>query len=495
MAEAVSPSGISADAARDRPSLWTKFAYGFGAVAFGVKNNGFDYFVLIFYSQVIGIDARLVGLAITMALIVDAVLDLALGYWSDNLHSRWGRRHPFMYIAAIPVAATYFLLWNPPAGWSEQALFLYLLGLAVTVRVFIAVYEVPSSAMAAELSMDYDQRNSLLSWRYYFGWTGGNAMSVMNFMVIFPYFMTAAIENGQFNRDAYEVYGVVASALMLLAILVSAVGTHSRIAHMPPAPPKRTIKLETILKEISETLANRSFAAIFGAGMLFGVGTGMYASLAFYFSAYFFGFTPQQIGWITMSVFLSAIIGSALAPFVTRTIGKKRGAILMGLIGYCGGPLIITLRLFDVLPPNGHPFVFWFYLIATTFDVALIICYQTLSASMLADLVEQAELKTGRRSEGLFFAAATFIRKSVQGFGVIAAGLVLTAAQFPKGASPAQVPEEALYRLGAYYVPIQILTWVAMIAVISTYRLSRGDHEENLRKLSAAKAGGGRPGG
>jgi glycoside/pentoside/hexuronide:cation symporter, GPH family len=491
MAEAVSPSGIAATAAPERPSLWTKLAYGFGAVAFGVKNNGFDYFVLIFYSQVIGIDARLVGLAITMALIVDAVLDLALGYWSDNLRSRWGRRHPFMYVAAIPVAATYFLLWNPPAGWSEQALFLYLLCLAVTIRVFIAVYEVPSSAMAAELSRDYDQRSSLIAWRYYFGWTGGNVMSVMNFMVIFPFFTTAAIKNGQFNRDAYEVYGVVASALMLLAILVSAVGTHSRIAHMPPAPPKRTIKLGTIFKETWETLANRSFAAIFGAATLFGVGTGMYASLAFYFSAYFFGFTPQQIGWITMSVFLSAIIGSALAPFVTRTIGKKLGAILMGLIGYCGGPLIITLRLLEVLPPNGHPFVFWFYLVATTFDLALIICFQTLSASMLADLVEQAELKTGRRSEGLFFAAATFIRKSVQGFGVIAAGLVLTAAQFPKGANPAQVPDEALYRLGAYYVPTMILIWVAMVAVISTYKLSRDDHEENLRKLAAVKAAGG----
>jgi glycoside/pentoside/hexuronide:cation symporter, GPH family len=78
----------------------------------------------------------------------------------------------------------------------------------------------------------------------------------------------------------------------------------------------------------------------------------------------------------------------------------------------------------------------------------------------------------------------------VQGFGVIAAGFVLTAAQFPKGASPAQVPEEALHRLGAYYVPTMIVIWVAMILVISRYKLTREDHEANLRKLAEAKGAG-----
>lgn len=474
--------------ARPAPSLWTKFAYGFGSVAYGIKDNGFNYFLLIFYSQVIGVDARLVGLAITTALVLDAISDPIVGYWSDNLRSRWGRRHPFMYAAALPVAATYFLLWNPPEGWSEAALFWYLLVMAVLIRTFITFYETPSSALAPELSQDYDQRSSLLSWRYYFGWTGGNLMSVLMFMALFPAFATATIPNGQFNRDAYELYGMIASVLILLAIVISAVGTHSRIAHLPPPPPKRSITLRMVFREIFETLANRSFAALFASALLFAVGTGMSAALAWYFASYFWGFTPQQTGWVTVGVFASAVIGSTMAPIVTRTIGKKRGAIAIGLIGYLGGPLIISLRLFEVLPPNGDPFVFWFYLAATTFDIGLVICYQILTASMLSDLVEQAELKTGRRSEGLFFAASTFIRKSVQGFGVIAAGFVLTAANFPKGASPAEVPEEALWRLGAYYVPAMIVIWVAMVAVISSYKLTREGHEENLRQLARMKA-------
>ena len=93
-------------------TLWQKCAFGIGSAAYGVKNNGFDYFLLLFYSQVIGLDPRLVGIAITTALVFDAISDPILGYWSDNLRSRWGRRHPFMYAAVIPVTASYFFLWK-----------------------------------------------------------------------------------------------------------------------------------------------------------------------------------------------------------------------------------------------------------------------------------------------------------------------------------------------------------------------------------------------
>src|SRR3954470_584600 len=106
-------------------SLWTRLAYGLGNGAIGVKDNGFSYFLLLFYSQVIGLDARLVGLALTVALVVDAFADPLVGYWSDNFRSRFGRRHPFMYAAAVPLAGLYFMLWNPPTGLSQPALFAF----------------------------------------------------------------------------------------------------------------------------------------------------------------------------------------------------------------------------------------------------------------------------------------------------------------------------------------------------------------------------------
>src|SRR4051812_34793058 len=160
-----------ASAAEVRPrqtSLWTRLAYGLGNGAIGVKDNGFSYFLLMFYSQVAGLDARLVGLALTIALVVDAFIDPILGYWSDNVRSRWGRRHPFMYAAAVPLAGLYFMLWSPPAGTSPSVLFVYLLALAVAIRICVSVYQVPSNALAAELTQNYDERSTLLAFRLFF---------------------------------------------------------------------------------------------------------------------------------------------------------------------------------------------------------------------------------------------------------------------------------------------------------------------------------------
>ena len=468
--------------------LGTKLAYGLGSIAYGVKENGFNYFLLIFYSQVIGLDARLVGLALTIALVIDAISDPLVGYWSDNLRSRWGRRHPFMYASAIPVAFTYFLLWNPPLGWGQEQLFWYVLCLAVAIRIFITFYEIPSSALAPELARGYDERSSMQSYRYYFGWTGGNAMSVAMFLAIFPAFVTAAIPNGQFNRESYVIYGQISSVVIFASIMISALGTHSHIAHLTPPPPKRRVTIGAMVRESYQTFADRSFVALFLASILGSIATGLSAALSFYISTYFWGFDSTQLGIIVIGVFVSAAIGATMAPYISRTMGKKRGAIIIGLVAFLGSPTPIVLRLIGALPDNGDPFVFWFVLVTSTIDVGLIICFQILSSSMVADLVEQAELRTGRRSEGLFFAAIAFVRKAVQGLGLIAASLILTLAAFPVGARPDQVSGEAVTRLATLYVPTVLALWLGMIAVISRYRLSREDHESNLRQLAENRA-------
>jgi GPH family glycoside/pentoside/hexuronide:cation symporter len=144
--------------AQAKVPLLTKLSYGFGAIAYGVKNNGFDYFLLLFYSQILGVEARMVGLALLIALVFDAFSDPIVGYLSDNTRSRWGRRHPWMYFAAIPVSIAYYFLWSPPGGLSGNQLFAYLVMLSILIRTLITLYEVPSSALAPEITRDYDER-------------------------------------------------------------------------------------------------------------------------------------------------------------------------------------------------------------------------------------------------------------------------------------------------------------------------------------------------
>src|SRR5262249_46873389 len=184
-------------------SLSTKLFYGFGSVAVGVKDQGFAAFLLFFYNQVLGAAPQMVGQAIAVALFVDAFADPLLGQISDHPRTPWGRRHPFMYAAALPVAIGYFFLWNPPHLAGAQ-LFFYLVGVIIVVRTFITMYEIPSSALVAELTPDYNQRTSFLGFRYLFGWLGSLTMTLLAFGVFFV--ATPRYPVGQLNPAGYVTY-------------------------------------------------------------------------------------------------------------------------------------------------------------------------------------------------------------------------------------------------------------------------------------------------
>lgn len=463
--------------------LGTKLTYGFGSAAFGIKDAGLQIFLLMFYTQIIGVPAPVVGLALTVALVLDAISDPIVGYWSDNFRSKWGRRHPFMYASAVPVAVFYFLLWTPPRNWDANGLFWYLLTMAVLTRTALTFFETPSAALGPELTRDYDERSTLQSWRSFFGWTGGNAMTVMMFFFLFPAFITPEIPNGQFNRDAYGVYAWVAAGVMFTAIIVSSLGTHGQIPKLT-APPQRKLTLAAVFREMIETLFNKSMGAIFLTAIIASTTLGMGQALSTYMTTYFWKLRPEQIGVITLVIFISAAIGAALAPVMTKRFGKKRGIIIIGTLGLVTFPFGILLRLTGTVTP-GTDSAFWVVLVQGQVDVLLLVCQQVLLISMISDLVEQAEVKTGRRSEGVFFAANTFIMKVTTGIGLMAATVVLALAQFPSGVAPDQVPDSALVTLGWWYLPAIIVLRLAMILSILPYAVDRKSHEDNLRKLGA----------
>lgn len=471
----------------DNPGLGTKLAYGFGSVAFGVKDGGFNYFLLLFYGTVVGLEPGLVGLAILIALVLDAISDPLVGYWSDNLRSRWGRRHPFMYASAIPVAATYYLIWNPPE-WSQGALFAYLLGLAVLIRTFITFYETPSSALLPELSTDYQERASLQSYRILFGWVGGNAMTVLMFgALLVP---TAQYSHGILNREGYATYGIIASVLIFAAIMISSLATHRNIPQMREPPlQQQAFSARKLFGEMLETLREKSFLALFWATILGSIATGLSAALAFTMLTYFWGFSSEQQFVWTALVFFSALIGFGIAPVTVRWWGKKKAVIVLGLIAFTIAPAPVILRLFGLMPENGDPILFPLVVTINTLDLSLIIALQAVLYSMIADLVESSELRTGRRSEGVFYAAVTFTRKCTVGLGSFAAGLILSAVSFPQGQQGDEVAEDTLWWLGALYAPTLLALWLAMIFAISRYRISKEEHEANLARLAALQAG------
>ncbi len=458
--------------------LSTKLYYGFGAVANGAKSNGFNYLLLFYYSQVIGLRADLVSLGILIALVFDAISDPLVGYISDNTRSKLGRRHPYMYAAGVPVALAYYFLWSPPE-WDETGLFLYFVCMAVLIRTLITFYEIPSTALVAELTDDYDQRTEMMSFRYFFGWWGGLTMAVMNYLVFLP-----EEKGGLEYVQGWSNYGLTASIVIFISIYVSAIGTHKHIPHLRKPPSSAPFSFTKTKKEIKETLSNRSFFALFVSALLQAVAAGVSTSLSIYFSRHFWELTTTQIGYMNLPYFFSAFIALMLAPRVSRWLGKKKGGMTVLGLAFAMAPMPYILRVLGLFPENGTDTLFWTLVVFNTVEVTLIIMSSSLIAAMIADVVEDSEVKTGRRSEGIFFAANSFAQKAVNGLGVVVAGQILAIIQFPTKAKPGQVPEETLFDLAYIYVPTLLFFYLFALAILSVYKINRKDHSENLRKLA-----------
>lgn len=477
------PTEATAHPGARKLTLSTRIFYGFGSVAFGVKDNGFSYFLAFFYAQVVGLPADLVGLAIMVALILDAFIDPIVGQLSDNTRSKWGRRHPFMYAAAIPVAVSYLLLWNPPKGWSDGALVAYLIGTAVLIRSFISCYEIPSSALAAELTTEYDERTKLLSYRFLFAWMGGLAIYGLALAVFLA--PTAQYPVGQLNPEGYARYGFFAAGLMLAAILISALGTHRQIPHLR-APPAERITLGRLGREMIGALANRSFLMILASSFFYAMAIGLGFSINLYFSTYFWEFSSGEIAGFTFSSLTAAILAFATAPRVAQRFDKKPAAMILIPLGLLMAIGPIMLRLLGAFPSNESAIIYPLIFVTNVAAVSLGTVGTILFTSMIADVVEDSELKTGRRQEGLFFAAAAFVNKAVSGVGIFAASLIISAIQFPKGAKPGEVPAEIIRNLGLVYIPTQVLLYGTAVLLLLGYRITRASHMETLRKLAAA---------
>jgi len=461
-----------------------KLFYGLGSVAFGVESVALGSLVLLFFNQVIGLPASWVGAAIMIALIFDAIFDPLLGQWSDHLHSPWGRRHPFMYVSAVPLALAFCLLWSPPHGWSNGALFAYLLAMLVAVRLLLSLYEIPSAALAPELTPDYDERTSLLAYRFFFGMFGGTAMTVLAFQVFLR--KDASHPLGVLNRLGYRQFGLVGATVMLATILATCIGTQGRSIVPAAQSERRTFRDQ--LRELRVMLANRSFMSLMIAGIVASIGAGLGSGLGLYITTYFWELTPKEISYLVSFGFLSAILGVALATPVSKWLGKKKAMLSLFTVSAISGALPIPLRLLGLMPHN-HTRA----LLAVLFADGVVrdtlgIMGLIIVASMMADVVEDLAVETGQRSEGLLFAANGLLQKCVSGVGTFLSGLLLEWVSFPQGAVQGHVDQSILRHLVLVFLPISIGCNAVALFVLTSYKIDRASHQQNLQRLSDAAA-------
>lgn len=462
----------------------TMLAYGFGAVAYGVKDFGFSTFLLFFFNQVMGLPAGQVGLAIMCALLVDAFIDPAIGALSDRTRSRWGRRHPWMYAAAIPIALGWLLLWNPPA-LSQGAMLLWVFALAVLVRAAVSAYEVPSQALSPELSADYDERTRIMAYRYLFGWVGAMAMLMVSYGVFFA--PQPGQTSGLLNRDGYIGFSICSALVMVVAILVSAIGTHRQIPRLQKAE-VREASVAAHFRELFETIRNPAFAVLMTAGLCYYTAQGVSFALSNYLYTHVWGFRGADFQWLGVILIVGATGAFLLAPRLARRIGKPRAAMLFMAGAACLLALPYGLRLAGMFPDADSRAMLLLLLPIFTVNSICGISSTILGASMLADVVEHSEADTGRRSEGVFFAGGFFVQKCTTGVGILVAGQILSLVGFPENAQPGAVDPATIDMLTILFASLYL--GLGLCAALVYRRFPFGKAEHQARVAAEMPAGG-----
>jgi GPH family glycoside/pentoside/hexuronide:cation symporter len=463
-----------------------KMTYGLGSVAYGVAYVILSSAVLqIYFNQVLGIPAVWVGAAILVSLLADVVLDPLIGQWSDNFRSGWGRRHPFMYASAVPAAALSYFLWHAPRGLEPTE----LLGLAIVtmiaLRVAVASYEVPSSALAPELAPDYDERTSLMAFRWIFA---SGAIAVMK-LILYTVFLRQDAANplGVLNPARYAEFGALAAVLIVVCILISTAATHSRIPYLHKPPARRATAMEAF-RQIASTFANPALIVVMVSGILGNTGIGVTATLSNYFYLHLWGLKSQAIGPLAAGGLLASIVGVFLAPFLARRFGKKQAMIGLFSTSVFTSMLPIGGRLLGIMPPNGSRLLYGLLFTDVVVTAALGLMGFVIITSMVADVAEDQAVKSGLRSEGVLFAANGLVSKFTQGMGAFIAGALISVVGFPTHAAPGTVDPDIVRHLAMLYLPCVLVFNGGSVVVLQFYRIDRAAHERNLERLRGAAA-------
>ncbi|MDJ0785313.1 MAG: MFS transporter [Myxococcota bacterium] len=474
-----------------RTPLSTRFFYGVGSVAEGTKNTAFNVFLLFYYNNVLGLSGTASGLAIFVALCVDAVTDPLVGALSDDTRTRLGRRHPYMYASALPMALCFVALFHPPEGLGEQGLFLWLATFAVGVRVAMTLFMIPSSAMVAELTEDYDERTTLVSWRFLFGWIGGLSFSFIGYQVFLA--PSEGFADGRLDPSGYGDLAITGACFIFGAILLCAGGTHRLIPRLKPPPPAQPFTLTRFGEELRPVLQNRSYANLVFAAIIASVAGGFSDVVGLYVNTYFWGFTTSQIATLLYGVVVGILVAFALTRPITERFEKKRACIGMATFAILFGPLPIFLRLLGVMPENGDPLLLWLILGHSCILVATVVAIGITFSSMVADVVDENELETGRRQEGIFTSAIAFASKATSGLGSLVAGIGLDVIAFPRGAEIGEVAPEKIRALGLVVGPGLTGLYLLTLIFVSRYRITRAGHEKTLEALAERRAAASPP--
>ncbi len=463
----------------EKLTLSTKLAYGAGDLGPAITANVLAVFLLIFFTNVAGLNAALAGSVLLIGKVWDAINDPIVGILSDRTRSQWGRRLPWMFLGAIPFGITFFLQWLVPsfAGNLEGnrwGLFWYYVVIGIIFHSFYTVVNLPYTALTAEITQDYDERTSLNSFRFAFS-IGGSILSLLVALAVF-----ALIPNNPVQQ--YMALAGICAVLAVLPLYWCIFGIRKRVLALEQHRVDQTAGAETIplLQQIKIAFRNRPFLFVCGIYLCSWLAVQNTVAIIPYFVKSWMGLSNSAFTQIILAVQVTALAMLFVWAKLSERVGKK-AVYFMGMSLW----IIAELGLFFLQPGQ----VGLMYVLAVMAGFGVSTAY-LIPWSMIPDVIELDELNTGQRREGVFYSFMLVLQKMGLAIGLFLVGQILQQSGFVESVAgqpePLQ-PESALTAIRWMIGPLPALILVIGLALAYFYPITRESHAEIVLQLEERK--------
>ncbi len=442
----------------------TKLAYGVGELSGSLPSNILVFFFLFFLTDIAGLKPGLAGIIVMIGKIWDAINDPLIGWLSDRTRSRFGRRYPWMILGAIPLGLSCVLLWtiSPSNNQTFQIIYYTIIAL-VFYTAFTAVL-LPYSALSAELTQDYNDRTNLISFRSAFSISGSI------FALVLAELIFSSVNNEQ---KQYLILGLMAGVISIIAIFISIFGTYQRYHQVQEDYPNYRRSSSLSLKEkLRLIITNFPFICVMIIYLCSWLSVQTIAAILPYFVINCMGLTEEHFTRMAIMVQGTALMMMMVWSRLSHRLGKK-------IIYLMGIPFTIIAELGLFLLQPGQ--VNLMYMIAIMAGIGIATAY-IVPWSMLPDVVDLDQLKTGERREGIFFALVVQLQKIGIAVALLVVGKILDSAGYIPG-STGQQPDTALWAIRMIIGPLPITLLIISFVFAYLYPLTQEIHQDIVSKI------------
>ena len=432
-------------------------------------------FFAIYLTDVVGLDPRLASFGALAGVVWDAINDPLVGTLSDRLRTRWGRRRPFLIWFSIPFGLAFVLLWSAPAWESDWARLAYVTLAYMLTDTLSTLISVPYLSLTPELAPSYDERTTLTSFRNVF-----QLSSSLIVVVAAPLIVDAVLAVGGTQQQGFMLTGAAFGLTGIVPLMLIGL----RIRETSTAEERRMLPLRESLRV---AWRNIPFRFAVGMHMLNWSAVDLLAISFPYFLLYWFA-EGDMLATINVfgaqlsleSGFFGVLMMACIAcvPFWLWLAHKrnKREAYMLGM----GFWVVVQALIFLLQPAQPAALL----ALAAMAGIGVSAAY-VMPDSILPDVIEWDELRTGRRQEGIYYGVRAFIRK-LTGALVIFVTLQLlgwSGYQTPPVDALRHAQSAGTLQMIRYLVsPLGAALLIGVIVLAWFYPLSREEHTR-IRQL------------